>query len=171
MKSFLVALLLAFLFAIFVGSADAQLPPGSIMTTGTAHSHSVSRPLGEMTTCPREIGPVLPDPKREPAGNFLSDPIVSFDGLHLGELVGGHCSFRDVATDDSGAVGFDHYVQVVNTAIAVYDKSGNMLAGPVSCTTFWENQPDCGQICGTDSVVHGSTVMPIDGSSVFRAGD
>src|SRR5207244_2474450 len=35
----------------------------------------------------------------------------------------------------------------------VYDKSGNLLAGPVSCTTFWENQPDCGQICGTDSVV------------------
>ena len=48
------------------------------------------------------------------------------------------------ASDDSGAVGFDHYVQFVNTAIVVYDKSGNVLAGPVSTTTFWQSQPDCG---------------------------
>jgi hypothetical protein len=154
MRKFLVALLVAGSVARFVGMANAQLPPGTIMTTGTAHSHSVSMPLRHMTTCPREIGPALPDPKSEPAGNFLSDPIVSFEGLHLGELVGGHCSLgRGYASDDSGAVGFEHYVQVVNTAIAVYDKSGNMLAGPVSCATFWENQPDCGQICGSDSVV------------------
>jgi hypothetical protein len=144
-KVFLVALLVALTFGIFVGLADAQLPPGSIMTVGTAHSHSVSIPLGQMATCPRGIGPALPGPKSEPAGNFLSDPIVSFEGLHLGELHRDNCSYfpRVAASDDSGAVGFDNYVQVVNTAIAVYDKSGNVLAGPISQPTFWENQPDC----------------------------
>lgn len=75
--------------------------------------------------------------------NFLSDPIVSFDGLHVGELLG-DCSIFNFASDDSGAVGFNNYVQTVNTAMVVYDKSGNVLAGPVSIETFWANQPDCG---------------------------
>jgi hypothetical protein len=83
--------------------------------------------------------------KSEPAGNFLSDPIVSFEGLHVGQLPADtHCSLEGFATDDSGAVGFNHYVQFVNTAMVVYDKSGNVLAGPVGNTTFWQNQPDCG---------------------------
>jgi hypothetical protein len=80
---------------------------------------------------------------------------VTFEGLHVGKLpAGDDCSLNEFASDDSGAVGFNHYVQVVNTAIAVYDKSGNVLAGPVSTTTFWQNQPDCGgnQIW-SDSVV------------------
>ena len=141
------------------------------MTTGTAHSHSVSAPLSEMITCPVAIGSgeaartgVVPETrqhsasattKSEAGGNFLSDPIVSFDGLHVGKLPpGDDCSLSEFASDDSGAVGFDHYVQVVNTAIAVYDKSGNVVAGPVGTTTFWEKQPDCGgnQIW-SDSVV------------------
>jgi len=115
------------------------------MTVGTAHSHSVSVPVSRMTTCPEMIGSAAPAPKREPSGNFLSDPIVSFDGLHVGELpAGSNCSIDGYATDDSGAVGFNHYVQFVNTAMVVYDKSGNVLAGPVGNTTFWHDQPDCG---------------------------
>ena len=105
-------------------------------------------PLSQMMPCPGALGPVAPAPgpeKREPSGNFLSQPIVSFDGLHVGELpAGDDCSLGGYASDDSGAVGFDHYVQFVNTAIVVYDKSGNVLAGPVSTTTFWQSQPDCG---------------------------
>jgi hypothetical protein len=73
---------------------------------------------------------------------------VSFEGLHVGELLGDDCSIFQFASDNSGAAGVDHYVQIVNTAMAVYDKSGNVLVGPVSNHTFWENQPDCG---GTDA--------------------
>jgi hypothetical protein len=128
-----------------VNIADAQLPPGSIMTMGTAHSHHLSMPLSQMSPCPAMLGQAVPVPKREPAGNFLSDPIVSFEGLHVSELpAGDYCSIAHFASDDSGAVGSDYYVQVVNTAIAVYDKSGNVLAGPVSTSTFWEQQHDCG---------------------------
>jgi len=150
-----VFLLVACSVGTFVGVANAQLPPGSIMTTGTAHSHFLSVPLSEMLTCPDAIGPAVPGPISKPGGNFLSDPIVSFDGLHVGKLpASDDCSLDRYASDDSGAVGFNHYLQVVNTAIAVYDKSGNVLAGPVSTTTFWRNQPDCGgnQIW-SDSVV------------------
>ena len=144
-KVFLVSLLVAGLVAKFIGLADAGLPPGWIMTVGTAHSHMVSVRFSQMNTCPEMIGPAAPAPKREPSGNFLSDPIVSFDGLHVGELpAGSNCSIDGYATDDSGAVGFNHYVQFVNTAMVVYDKSGNVLAGPVGNTTFWQSQPDCG---------------------------
>jgi len=147
-KIFAIAVLLAFPFALFVDSVDAQLPPGSIMTVGTASSHFVSIPLGQMSTCPTPTPtPLARAAKKEPGGNFLSDPIVSFEGLHLGELHSG-CSYfpRVAASDDSGAAGFDNYVQVVNGAIAVYDKSGNVLTGPISETTFWANQPDCAGI-------------------------
>ena len=54
----------------------------------------------------------------------------------------------------SGAAGFDHYVQMVNTAMVVYDKSGNVLAGPVGTRRFWQDQPDCGRDqVWSDSVV------------------
>jgi len=156
MKIFVAALSLAFAVAIGCGTADAQVPPGSIKTVSTAIAHSISIPLREMTTCPGAIYPLIPGPKSQPAGDFLSDPIVSFEGLHLHGLAGGNCSFQNFdASDDSGAVGFDYYVQVVNTAIVVYDKQGNVVAGPVSTTTFWANQPACceGGVCGTDAVV------------------
>jgi hypothetical protein len=165
-KVFLVVLLVALPFATFVGAADAQLPPGSIMTVGAAHSHSVSMPLSQMTPCPTPtvtptptaapggIGPARPGPKSNPGQNPLSGPIVSFEGLRYGELHGDDCSVAHFdASDDSGAVGLDHYVQVVNTAIVVYDKSGNVLAGPVSTTRFWENEPDCRDGQWTDAVV------------------
>jgi hypothetical protein len=73
MKVFLVALPIACFVGTFLGLADAQLPPGSIMTTGTAHSHSVSIPLSQMTTCPGAIGPAVPGPISKAGGNFLSD--------------------------------------------------------------------------------------------------
>src|SRR6266498_2323772 len=155
-KVFLVALFVAVPVATFVGVSDAQLPPGSVKTVGTAHSHSVTRiPLSQMATCTTPtptptatvggIGPARPGPKSDPGQNLLSGPIVSFEGLHHGELNDGNfCSCPTCPSDDSGAVSFDYYVQTVNYAIIVYDKSGNVLAGPVSGTTFWENHPDLG---------------------------
>lgn len=156
MKVFVIAPLAFCAFAMPAAVSRAQLPPGSIMTVGVAHSHSVSRPLREMATCPMETLPAGAGHNNWPAESFLSNPIVSFEGLHVGELTHGFCSRTGVASDDSGAVGRDNYVQFVNTSIAVYDKAGNMLAGPVSSTRFWEDQPDCGGFVGdyaTDAVV------------------
>src|SRR4029077_16172102 len=39
--------------------------------------------------------------------------------------------------DVAGAVGPEHYVMMVNVAIAIYDKSGKLLAGPSPINSFW----------------------------------
>lgn len=39
--------------------------------------------------------------------------------------------------DVAGAVGPEHYVMMVNVAIAIYDKSGKLLAGPSPISSFW----------------------------------
>jgi hypothetical protein len=45
-------------------------------------------------------------------------------------------------------------VQVVNLAIAVFNRSGTLLAGPLGTSTFWKNEPTCGgHQFSTDSVV------------------
>lgn len=40
--------------------------------------------------------------------------------------------------DTVGAVGPDHYVQMVNTVFSVYDKMGTLLAGPSSINSLWD---------------------------------
>ncbi len=41
--------------------------------------------------------------------------------------------------DTVGDVGPNHYVQMVNTAFAIYDKAGNLLAGPVAINSLWSS--------------------------------
>ena len=50
--------------------------------------------------------------------------------------------------DTEGAVGPNHYVQVVNLSFAVYDKSGTLLTGPSNTTTLWAG---FGGPCQTDN--------------------
>jgi hypothetical protein len=39
--------------------------------------------------------------------------------------------------DTVGAVGRSHYIQAVNTAFAIYDKSGTLLVGPLPINALW----------------------------------
>ena len=39
--------------------------------------------------------------------------------------------------DTVGAVGPKHYIQMVDTAFAVFDKAGNLLAGPLPINALW----------------------------------
>jgi hypothetical protein len=41
--------------------------------------------------------------------------------------------------DTVGAVGTNHYIQMVNTAFAVFDKNGTLLAGPAKINSLWKN--------------------------------
>ena len=61
--------------------------------------------------------------------------------------------------DPTGDVGPDHYVQAINTALAVYDKSGNLLAGPMDLDTFM-SQGSFGNLCDTDN--YGDPVVLYD---------
>ncbi len=40
--------------------------------------------------------------------------------------------------DTEGAVGPDHYFQMINLSFAIWDKNGTKLYGPVDNSTLWE---------------------------------
>ena len=54
----------------------------------------------------------------------------NFDGLGSGESGG------FTPPDPTGAVGPNHYVAAANVAVKIFDKTGNLLAGPTSLGTF-----------------------------------
>ncbi|MEA3292208.1 MAG: CARDB domain-containing protein [Pseudomonadota bacterium] len=55
-------------------------------------------------------------------------PGVNFEGIP---------ATGSLPPDTVGDVGPNHYVQTVNTALAIYDKSGNLLAGPTPINALW----------------------------------
>jgi hypothetical protein len=55
---------------------------------------------------------------------------ISFEGLN-------RLSNRS-PPDVAGTVGKSHYIQMVNLVFAVYDKIGNMLAGPFNTNSLWQ---------------------------------
>ena len=55
----------------------------------------------------------------------------NFDGTSITETQG------FVPPDPTGAVGPNHYVHAVNSAFKIFDKSGNVLAGPSNLGTLW----------------------------------
>jgi len=57
---------------------------------------------------------------------------VNFEGMNEGD--NGH---GVLPPDPNGDVGLNHYVQIVNTLFAVYDKSGTRLYGPATINTLW----------------------------------
>ncbi len=52
----------------------------------------------------------------------------------------------DGPPDDNGAVGPNHYIQIVNFTFEIFDKNGARLAGPTDPRTLWSGAPaddDC----------------------------
>ncbi len=50
--------------------------------------------------------------------------------------------------DTEGAVGPDHYLQVVNSAFSIYNKAGTLLQGPLNTNTLWAG---FGGLCQSDN--------------------
>jgi hypothetical protein len=63
---------------------------------------------------------------------------------------------RSVPPDTAGAVGPRHYVEVVNTAFAIYDKSGRILSGPSPFERLWK-----GFGGGCETMVGGKSDRPL----------
>jgi hypothetical protein len=57
-------------------------------------------------------------------------PVQNWEGL--GNLAG------VLPPDTQGDVGLDHYVQWVNLSLAIWDKSGTLVYGPVDGNTLWQ---------------------------------
>jgi len=62
----------------------------------------------------------------------------NFEGTNIQETTG----FRP--PDPTGAVGPNHYVHAVNTSFKIFDKSGNILAGPSLLGSLWSGNVNDG---------------------------
>ena len=60
----------------------------------------------------------------------MPQPILNFEGVDNVDHV--------LPPDTEGDVGPNHYVQWVNLSIAIWDKQGNKIFGPVEANTFWD---------------------------------
>ena len=111
-------------------------------------------PLPEgMPELPRDEPPAEPlsldelileeeDPDTQPE---FSMPDPNFDGIRFGNSGAGF-----IPPDTNGDVGPDHYVQTVNSSIAIFDKEGSTLAGPMPINTLFA---PLGGPCATGSVI------------------
>jgi hypothetical protein len=130
-----------------------------------AAHHDVSPPLYLIPPAPRQAGqrvhPVKPIPRRinggavdpvvqESAPTILAPaPVLNFDGVGNGfSGPAGTFSVAAAPPDTEGDVGPNHYVQIVNTDFAVFNKSGTAIYGPVPINTLWSG---FGGLCQTDN--------------------
>ena len=65
---------------------------------------------------------------------------TSFDSLDANDCCGGGLN---VPPDPELAVGPNHIIAVVNVAFEIYDKSGNVLSGPTTFSSFFAGMPGC----------------------------
>ncbi len=99
-----------------------------------------------------ERGPVVPYKGHHGDGALqvqapaasIAPPLANFEGLSNQDNFN-IFGFRVNPPDPDGDVGPNHYVELINLALAVYDKSGNKLLGPVAIGALWEGFaiPDC----------------------------
>ncbi len=106
----------------------------------------------EIKTEQREkgISEVIREPDFEKR-NFMSDPpldpvLQRFMGNRIsGEILAnfeGVDNLQNILPPDTeGDVGPDHYLQMINMSFAIYDKEGNLLYGPASNLSIWQNAP------------------------------
>lgn len=76
----------------------------------------------------------------EPSNPAAPVEVFGFPSLDINDCCGEGAS---VPPDPELAVGPDHIIAVVNTAFAVYDKSGTLLAGPITFSSFFQGTPNC----------------------------
>jgi hypothetical protein len=135
--------------AAAAGGQPAPNPPG-------AQHFDVSPPLRDIAPAPAPP----PDKKHEhpqhgvpvPASTGAPDPVVQtspglaaapalgvgFEGVGAGFTgPAGTFSVTSAPPDTNGAVGPSHYVQIVNTSLAIFNKSGTAIYGPVPTNTVW----------------------------------
>jgi hypothetical protein len=136
--------------------ASGNKAPAATQANTDAVTPTVSRALrdlptvNQLTTVQTEIGdterqlvgrqvqnPGMHDPVVQTAAPTAAMPPVgvSFEGMNISQGCGG-C----LPPDTDGAVGPNHYVQMVNTQLAVYNKTtGAMISGPTAIKQLWSS--------------------------------
>jgi hypothetical protein len=118
--------------------------------------HDVSPPLASIPPQSESVDPTK-EKKEKPVRGFpqvigaAADTVVqssvaaaapatltSFEGLGQGfSGPGGTFLVNSAPPDTNGAVGPNHFVQIVNTSFAVFSKSGTVVYGPAANKTLW----------------------------------
>ncbi|HET7078000.1 MAG TPA: S-layer homology domain-containing protein [Chloroflexia bacterium] len=75
-------------------------------------------------------------PLDQPGMPNMPGPIKGWEGMGFAPMNNG------APPDTNGEVGPNHYVQMVNSTIAVWDKQGNLQAGPLYINELWSNAFD-----------------------------
>lgn len=127
-------------------------------------SHAVNKPLASLNVAaqqarsrrpesggPREVrnfmgrgkaaqdGPDLAVPDavlQESAGSGLTASGMGFPGASNDDNAS-VLGFRIAPPDTDGEVGLTHFVQMINSVTTIYDKSGNVVAGPFASNAIW----------------------------------
>ena len=149
----------------------ADLTPKVVYDT----AHDVSPPLRDLAA-----GRIAPDGE-DPADETERGPISAADSGFSGDgalqsallpatIPSTQANFEGLSNQDNfnifggrvnppdpdGEVGPNNYVEMVNLTFAVFDKSGNMLLGPVDTGTLWSGfaVPDCTEPSGDPVVLY-----------------
>jgi hypothetical protein len=77
--------------------------------------------------------PFDPVVQSSPGAAAAPSLLSNFEGIGVGD---GY-AVNSAPPDPNGAVGPNHYVEIVNQDFAVFDKSGNLVYGPVPTNTVW----------------------------------
>ncbi len=90
--------------------------------------------------------PYIPDPTAPPPESLDMPTATSFEGIFNRNGV--------YPPDPDGDVGPNHYVQMVNLSLQVFNKSGTSLYGPVDGNVIWTGFPgDCATTNDGDPIV------------------
>ncbi len=109
------------------------------------------RKTGKYAQGIREPGPKMIDPLVKATDGEVPvrtpSPDLSFEGMRLSSGGSGW------PPDPIGDVGPNHYVQMVNTSFAIFDKNGNKLSGPTDINQLWQGQGNACERCNSGDPV------------------
>src|SRR6266700_7650681 len=90
-----------------------------------------------------------------PAVVAIPSPLANFEGLSNQDNLN-IFGFRVNPPDTNGEVGQNNYVEIINLVFGVYDKAGNLLAGPIDTGSLWSGFaiPDCTDPSGDPVVLY-----------------
>ena len=143
------------------------------LATSTARRAAPSAPDAEPIEIRPDRGPVAQDQGHSgdgalqgaasrlaasPTAPTIAAPLANFEGISNQDNFN-IFGFRVNPPDPVGDVGPNHYVEMVNLAFAVYDKSGNLLLGPVDTGALWAGfaVEDCTDPSGDPIVLYDQT--------------
>ncbi len=107
--------------------------------------------IHDIEPIPRSYQPAAVDPVLQPSYPTTQAPVttLNFDGVGSGFTgPAGTFTVQSAPPDTNGDVGPNHYVQIVNTDFAIFNKSGTAIFGPVPINTLWQG---FGGLCQSDN--------------------